>query len=154
MMQLNIFPSGIIAILISSAVVPGAKFDAWTTNGPAEPLIENPEAWPRMFALRSLGPFLGPLGIRSADGPVGVPCRAAKSRLFCRERAIAGERVVGSFETRDGLFWWWRSWTHFPLGPVGGAEFPIPLPEAVRCEQKSLPLGSDSEDDDKRIKQR
>lgn len=44
MMQLRIFPSGNIAILMSSAVVPGAKFDAWTTNGPAKPLIEKPEA--------------------------------------------------------------------------------------------------------------
>lgn len=42
--QLNILPSGSMAILISSAVVPGAKFDAWTTNGPADPLIEKPEA--------------------------------------------------------------------------------------------------------------
>jgi len=68
-MQLRILPRSRMAILTSSAVVPGAKFAACTTNGPAEPLIEKP-AGDRDDAPRMLSPspppplllFLSPIG--------------------------------------------------------------------------------------------
>lgn len=106
-MQLTIFPRGSIAVLTSSAVVPGARFDARTTKGPAKPFIESPEACleaPRMLNPTST-PFFG------AVGGVGAiaPCNAVKRRLFdncaATEGVIDEGRGVGLF-TREanGLF--------------------------------------------------
>lgn len=145
-MQLRILPRSRMAILTSSAVVPGAKFAACTTNGPAEPLIEKPaddiDDAPRMVSpspplplLVFLSPIEGALIEEDIEGKVvpevfGVPWRAAKSRLFCRDRATAGDRVVGSLDTREafGLTLRWRSCIHFPFEPLPPL---MPFPEVT-----------------------
>jgi len=97
-MQLTIFPRGSIAVLTSSAVVPGARFEARTTKGPAKPFIENPETCleaPRMLNPAS-APFLGAVGGGGGGGGGGVgvmaPCNAVKRRLF--DNCAATEGVI------------------------------------------------------------
>lgn len=108
-MQLIIFPRGSIAVLTSSAVVPGARFDARTTKGPAAPLIENPGACleaPRMVN-PACTPFFGAVGVGA--GAI-VPCNAVNRRLLESEAAMDGVIDEGNgvdfLVTRDamGLF--------------------------------------------------
>ena len=81
------------------AVVPGAKFDARTTNGPARPLIESPRtcrAAPLMLNPTSTGvpPFARTL-LSGARVVVKAPCSAMKRRLFDNEAATDGVMLDG-----------------------------------------------------------
>jgi hypothetical protein len=71
-------PTGVIALSMSAAVVPGAKFCASTTNGPARPRIVKPFSGTVGATVAFLVIALGPVGIA---GPVGGCC--VELRLPC-----------------------------------------------------------------------
>lgn len=76
-------PTGVIALSISAAVVPGAKFCAMTAKGPASPRIVMPASrvwfwfW---FWFWALPPFFTMLTWRLTESSVSMRSKAAVSR--------------------------------------------------------------------------
>lgn len=90
-------PMGVIALSISAAVVPGAKFCAMTTKGPARPRIVNP--------------LLNDPPDPACDSELIVPkdflADAGRSSVLIRASATCAAR---------------RFWRGFPAGPAFGFE--------------------------------
>lgn len=100
-------PTGVIALSISAAVVPGAKFCAMMAKGPASPLIVMPASrvwfW---FWFWGLPPFFTMLTWRLTESSVSMRSKAAVSRatFFLAAAFLAAAppgRVIR--ELRDAL---------------------------------------------------
>jgi len=118
-------PTGVIALSISAAVVPKAKFLAMTTYGPASPLIVKPAL--------DFGP-LTTLNWLFKAGDEAERSRAVPSRSL--RWLVRNLEVRGAAAVAVGLFRECRSWVHsastLPAAALAvGLDFGIGLAEVV-----------------------
>ena len=100
-------PTGVMALSISSAVVPGAKFFAKTMYGPARPLIDIP-----------LELFAGPTTLTwafRAGVEVELPRDAYRRSVRVKVGCFGERRGACGPRAADGLFRSCKSWVHSAL---------------------------------------
>lgn len=139
-------PTGVMALSMSAAVVPGAKFCAMTVNGPARPRMVIPMGLPLLAAPAA------PLGLMmltccGASVDVSMRSRAADRRAARRPALLPAAPGAVMRELREPrsspLMEWCRSCVHSPLTLPGGAGFGrIPIDE-LRCYNTEMGFNTD-----------
>lgn len=138
-------PTGVMALSMSAAVVPGAKFCAMTVNGPARPRMVIPMGLLLAAPAAPLGLMM--LTCCGASVDVSMRSRAADRRAARRPGLLLAAPGAVMRELREPrsspLMEWCRSCVHSPLTLPGGAGFGrTPIAE-LRCYNTEMGFNTD-----------